>query len=83
MRQPGIVAPLVGATKPYHIDDACAALELKLDAEEMKSLADAKPYEVQEAIALRPMPPQIGTVNFDNDFLFSIRARFTGEIGLE
>ena len=41
MRQPGVTAPLIGATKPHHIDDACAAVELKLDAEELTSLAAA------------------------------------------
>jgi aryl-alcohol dehydrogenase (NADP+) len=47
VHQPGVVAPLIGATKPHHIDDACAALELKLDAEEIKSLADAyRPHPV-------------------------------------
>jgi 1-deoxyxylulose-5-phosphate synthase len=47
MRQPGVVAPLIGTTKPHHIDDACAAAELTLDAEEMKSLADAyRPHPV-------------------------------------
>jgi 1-deoxyxylulose-5-phosphate synthase len=47
MRQPGVVAPLIGATKASHIDDACAAAELKLDGEEMKSLADAyRPHPV-------------------------------------
>ena len=47
MRQPGVVAPLIGATKAAHIDDACAAVELKLDPEEMKSLADAyRPHPV-------------------------------------
>jgi aryl-alcohol dehydrogenase-like predicted oxidoreductase len=47
MRQPGVVAPLIGATKAGHIDDACAAVELNLDAEEMNSLADAyQPHPV-------------------------------------
>jgi 1-deoxyxylulose-5-phosphate synthase len=47
MRQPGVVAPLIGATKVHHIDDACAAVELTLDAGEMKSLADAyRPHPV-------------------------------------
>src|SRR5262249_40512361 len=41
MHQPGVTAPLIGATKPQHIDDACAAVDLKPDDEEMKSLADA------------------------------------------
>jgi aryl-alcohol dehydrogenase (NADP+) len=47
MRQPGVVAPLIGVTKAEHIDDACAAVELKLEAEEMKSLAGAyRPHPV-------------------------------------
>jgi aryl-alcohol dehydrogenase (NADP+) len=47
VQQPGITAPLIGATKPHHIDDACAALDLKLDAGEMKSLAEAyRPHPV-------------------------------------
>ncbi|MBV8751243.1 MAG: aldo/keto reductase [Hyphomicrobiales bacterium] len=46
-RQPGVVAPLIGATKPHHIDDACAALELNLDDAEMKRLGDAyQPHPV-------------------------------------
>jgi 1-deoxyxylulose-5-phosphate synthase len=32
--KPGITAPIIGATKPHHIDDAVAALDLVLtDAE--------------------------------------------------
>ena len=47
VHQPGVTAPLIGATKPHHIDDACAAIDLKLDVEEMKSLADAyRPHPV-------------------------------------
>jgi aryl-alcohol dehydrogenase-like predicted oxidoreductase len=47
MRQPGVTAPLIGATKAHHIDDACAAVELKLDDEEMTSLAEAyRPHPV-------------------------------------
>jgi 1-deoxyxylulose-5-phosphate synthase len=47
MRQPGVIAPLIGATKPHHIDDACAAVELDLDDQEMKSLSDAyQPHPV-------------------------------------
>jgi membrane fusion protein, heavy metal efflux system len=38
------------------------------------------PAEVVRAEKSRPMPPQIGTVNFDNDYLYSIRPRFAGEI---
>ena len=35
---PGITAPIIGASKPHHIDDAIAALTLTLDAETRASL---------------------------------------------
>jgi len=40
--QPGVTAPIVGATKPNHLADALAALELKLDADEITALEE--PY---------------------------------------
>jgi aryl-alcohol dehydrogenase (NADP+) len=40
--QPGVAAPIIGASKPHHLDDALAALELNLDAAELKALAE--PY---------------------------------------
>jgi aryl-alcohol dehydrogenase (NADP+) len=43
LAQPGITAPIVGASKMSHMDDALAALAIKLDADELKSLA--QPYE--------------------------------------
>ena len=42
LRQSGVTAPIIGASKPYHLDDAIAALSLSLDGEEMKALAE--PY---------------------------------------
>ncbi len=42
LHQPGVTAPIVGASKPGHLDDALAALDLKLDAAELESLAE--PY---------------------------------------
>jgi aryl-alcohol dehydrogenase-like predicted oxidoreductase len=42
LHQPGVVAPIVGASKPHHLDDALAALTLNLDDAELKSLAE--PY---------------------------------------
>jgi aryl-alcohol dehydrogenase (NADP+) len=38
LQKPGVVAPIIGASKPHHLDDAVAALELKLTHEEMKAL---------------------------------------------
>jgi aryl-alcohol dehydrogenase-like predicted oxidoreductase len=37
-RNPAVVAPLVGATKPRHIEDAVASLELKLTDDEAAAL---------------------------------------------
>jgi 1-deoxyxylulose-5-phosphate synthase len=42
LEQPGVTAPIVGASKMRHLDDAIAALSLKLDAGELKALAE--PY---------------------------------------
>ena len=35
LSKPGITAPIIGATKPHHIDDAVAAVELTLSDEEI------------------------------------------------
>ena len=43
LQQPAVTAPIIGASKPQHLDDALAALELKLSAEECKSLEE--PYQ--------------------------------------
>jgi 1-deoxyxylulose-5-phosphate synthase len=37
-RRPCVVAPIVGASKPHHIEDAVAALALRLGAEEIAAL---------------------------------------------
>jgi 1-deoxyxylulose-5-phosphate synthase len=42
LQQPGITAPIVGASKTIHLDDAIAALDIKLDEAELKALAE--PY---------------------------------------
>ncbi len=42
LQQPGVTAPIIGASKPHHLDDAIAALDLKLTAEELKALEE--PY---------------------------------------
>ena len=41
-QKPGITAPIVGASKPHHLDDAVAALSLGLSAEEIAALEE--PY---------------------------------------
>jgi aryl-alcohol dehydrogenase-like predicted oxidoreductase len=36
--RPAITAPIIGATKPQHLDDAVAALGVKLSDDEVKDL---------------------------------------------
>src|SRR4051812_10579919 len=46
-RNPVVTAPIVGASKPHHVDDAVAALELQLSDEEVKCLEEPyRPHEV-------------------------------------
>jgi aryl-alcohol dehydrogenase (NADP+) len=42
LAKPGISAPIIGATKPHHIDDAVAAVELTLSDDETARLEE--PY---------------------------------------
>jgi aryl-alcohol dehydrogenase (NADP+) len=43
LQQPGVTAPIIGASKMKHLDDAVAALDVKLGAAELKALAE--PYQ--------------------------------------
>jgi 1-deoxyxylulose-5-phosphate synthase len=47
LAQPGITAPIIGATKPYHLDDAVASVDLELSADELARLEEPyRPHEV-------------------------------------
>ncbi|HEV2560959.1 MAG TPA: aldo/keto reductase [Rhizomicrobium sp.] len=47
LHRKGISAPIVGASKPHHLDDAIAAASLKLEDAEIKSLSEPyKPHPV-------------------------------------
>jgi 1-deoxyxylulose-5-phosphate synthase len=47
LAQPGVTAPIVGASKMQHLDDAVAALEVRLTAEEIARLNEPyKPHRV-------------------------------------
>jgi aryl-alcohol dehydrogenase-like predicted oxidoreductase len=48
LSKPYITAPIVGASKPHHLDDAIAALSLKLDAETIAKLED--PYQPKAVV---------------------------------
>ncbi len=43
LQQPGVTAPIIGASKMKHLDEAIAALDVKLTEEELKALRD--PYQ--------------------------------------
>jgi 1-deoxyxylulose-5-phosphate synthase len=45
LSNPGVSAPIVGATKPHHLPEAVAALDLQLEADEVEALEE--PYTRQ------------------------------------
>ena len=40
LSKPVVTAPIIGATKPYHLDDAVASLDLQLSKDEIKYLEE-------------------------------------------
>lgn len=47
LRQPGVTAPIIGASRMQHLDDAVAALAVELAGDELAMLADAyRPHPV-------------------------------------
>jgi aryl-alcohol dehydrogenase-like predicted oxidoreductase len=47
LQQPGIVAPIIGASQMHHLEEAVAAMEFRLDDAELKALADSyQPHTV-------------------------------------
>jgi aryl-alcohol dehydrogenase (NADP+) len=47
LHKPGITAPIIGASKMYQLDEAIAALDIKLSADEMAALeAPYQPHPV-------------------------------------
>ena len=48
LAKPGITAPIVGASKMKHLDDAVTALDLKLDDEEIRQLEE--PYQPHQVL---------------------------------
>ena len=48
LSKPAVTAPIIGATKLQHLDDAVAALDLELSAEEVQQLeAPYRPHAVR------------------------------------
>ncbi len=58
LAQPGVTAPIVGATKASHLEDPVKALDTRLTAEEIAKLEGA--YETQPPLPVyfRPPPPE-------------------------
>ena len=40
LSKPFVTSPIIGATKPHHLEDAVAALDVKLDAAEIATLEE-------------------------------------------
>ena len=50
LTKPGVSAPIIGASKPYQLEDALAALDLKLTGDEVKRLEE--PYEPHPVLGI-------------------------------
>ena len=47
LSKPVVTAPIIGATKPHHLDDAVAAVSVKLTPDEIRQLEEAyQPHPV-------------------------------------
>ena len=47
LSKPAVTAPIIGATKPHHLEDAIAALSVQLTPKEIQSLEEAyQPHPV-------------------------------------
>jgi aryl-alcohol dehydrogenase-like predicted oxidoreductase len=56
LHKPGVTTPIVGVTRPAHLDDAVAATTLALSTEEIALLEEPYlPHRVDE----EPAPPAI------------------------
>ena len=56
LAQPGVVAPIIGATKPAHLDSAIRAVDLTLSEEERRSLE--APYQPLPVKGIAGFSPQ-------------------------
>lgn len=65
LQTPGITAPIIGATRPGHLSDAVAALDVALSEEEVEQLE--APYVPHPVAGLGGMPPFRGRVSVRGD----------------
>ena len=77
------------AANPVSAEPKAKPVELVRDAEgnagiriseEARRTFGIAPVAVKVPDTARPMPPQMGVVNYDNDRLFAVRPRFAGEL---
>jgi aryl-alcohol dehydrogenase-like predicted oxidoreductase len=61
LHKPGVTAPIVGATKLHHLEDAIAAEQVALDAEEIEELESAyRPHEIVGLLTPGQTRPALG-----------------------
>jgi aryl-alcohol dehydrogenase (NADP+) len=60
LAQPGVSAPIVGATKPAHLEDSVKAVEVTLSADEIKQLEGAYVTQAPLPFYFRPPPSRRG-----------------------
>jgi len=48
LKNPTVTSPIIGTSKPHHLDDALAGLKIKLTDEEVKALE--APYEPKRVL---------------------------------
>jgi aryl-alcohol dehydrogenase-like predicted oxidoreductase len=61
LQAPGVTAPIIGATKPQHLKELIAAVDLKLTEEEVAALE--KPYRPHKILGhAQPSPRAMHTV---------------------
>jgi cobalt-zinc-cadmium efflux system membrane fusion protein len=72
-------APPAWKTPVELIQDEKGNVGLRLSDAVIENL-EVRPVDVERAQKARPIPPQIGTVNFNIDYLYTIRPRFGGEV---
>jgi aryl-alcohol dehydrogenase (NADP+) len=61
LQQPGVTAPIVGATKRHHLDDLVRALDITLDENELAALTEPyRPHPVLGHGAASPTPTPPG-----------------------
>jgi 1-deoxyxylulose-5-phosphate synthase len=56
LQQPGVSAPIIGASKMNHLEEAVAALKIVLSAEELKSLE--APYQPHRTLGFEVVQPK-------------------------